>query len=232
MRVHVFQHVPFEGIGSIQAWLDRHGITPGYTRFFAGETPARDLAADLLIVMGGPMSVNDTAAYPWLHAEIEFIAAAVTAERPVLGICLGAQLIARALGSRIYPHAVKEIGWFPVRATPSPRTGVAGALPGECLAFHWHGETFDLPPGAVNLLTSSACAHQAFQAGDTVLGLQFHLETTEETAAALVRNCPQDLAPGPCVQPAADILADATRFASANALMDDLLDAYLRRTRS
>ena len=232
MRVRVFQHVPFEGTGSMGQWMGRHGVTPALTRFFAGETPARDHAFDLLIVMGGPMSVNDTAVHPWLSVEMDLIASAVAAGRPVLGICLGAQLIARALGARVFPHRVKEIGWFPVRATSAPRTGIAAHLPGEFLAFHWHGETFDLPPGTVDLFSSAACSPQAFQAGDSVLGLQFHLETTPETARAMMENCAEDLAPGPFVQDAAEILGEPGRFTTINLLMDGILDAYLRWTSS
>ena len=116
MKVHVFQHVPFEGLGSIASWLDARGAEVAHTRFFAGDPLPRVEAVDLLIAMGGPMSVNDEAALPWLISEKQFIREAIAREVPVLGVCLGSQLIASAMGARVYPNAVKEIGWFPIHA--------------------------------------------------------------------------------------------------------------------
>ena len=142
MHAHVLQHVPYEDIGSIQPWLAARSATVGYTRFFEGAgLPALD-GIDLVIAMGGPMSVNDEAELPWLVAEKAFVREAVTRGLPVLGICLGAQLIASALGARVYRNAEKEIGWFPVEAVAGAADGFR--FPDSSLVFHWHGETFDL----------------------------------------------------------------------------------------
>lgn len=227
MYVHVLQHVPFEGLGSIATWLEDRNAQVGWTRFHAGDTLPVLAGIDLLIVLGGPMSVNDEADHPWLAAEKRFVAAAIAAGTPVLGICLGAQLIASALGARVYPGPQKEIGWFPITAAE----GAPGcfAFPPEATVFHWHGETFDLPPGATRLAASTVVPHQAFQFGARVIGLQFHLETTPESLAAIVEHCADELTDGPTIQSAAAMRqTPASRFAEVNALMATVLD-YLTR---
>lgn len=223
MQAHVFQHVPFEGLGSIAGWLEGRQAQVGWTRFFAGEPLPEPTGIDLLIVLGGPMSVNDEADHPWLAAEKRFVAAAIATGTPVLGICLGAQLIASALGGRVYPGPQKEIGWFPITASG----GAPGcfAFPPQTTVFHWHGETFDLPPGAVPLAASAVVPHQAFQLGRRVLGLQFHLETTAESLAAMVTHCADELTAGPTIQSAAAMQQTAERhIAAVNALMAAVLD--------
>ena len=223
MRAHYFQHVPFEGLGSMETWLRGAGYEIGVTRWYAGELAPDPAGIDLLIVMGGPMSVNDLGEHPWLAPETDFIRRWIGAGRPLLGVCLGAQLIASALGARVYPNRVKEIGWFPVTAvTPVPEN--AFRFPPEQTVFHWHGETFDLPTGAIHLARSAGCAHQAFQVGRNVIGLQFHLETTPETAAALIANCRAELVPAPYVQEDAALrAAPPEAYRAINALMARLL---------
>lgn len=227
MRVQVLQHIPFEGIGSMASWLAMRGITPTYTRFFDdGLLPAVD-GLDLIIVMGGPMSVNDEAQLPWLRAEKRFLREAIAHGVRVLGVCLGAQLIADALGARVYPNAEKEIGWFPIQGVPE-ETGTAEdccRFPAESRVFHWHGETFDLPPGAVRLARSAACENQAFRIGRQVIGLQCHPETTPESAAAILGHCRDELVPAPWIQTEAAIRGvDAAVYAEANRLMARILD--------
>jgi GMP synthase-like glutamine amidotransferase len=198
MRAHVLQHVPFEDIGSIASWLAAHDAQITYTRFYQKPLLPDPKTLDLIIAMGGPMSVNDELELPWLPDEKRFIRAAIENGKPVLGICLGAQLIASALGSRVYRNPLKEIGWFPIEATPG--AAEVFRFPPTCEVLHWHGETFDLPANAVRLAKSTACENQAFQIGRNVLALQFHLETTQESLKELAENCAHELVPGPYVQ--------------------------------
>lgn len=178
MKVLAFRHVPFEGLGRIEDVLASRHIGFDYADLYNPSAAQPDVARYAgLIFMGGPMSVNDD--LPYLHQEMLWIAQAVERRQPVLGICLGAQLIAKALGARVYPNPVKEIGWFDVGFTDAAAHDplLARAARSETV-FHWHGETFDLPSGAALLASSSACRHQAFRIGDAVYGLQFHLEVT------------------------------------------------------
>src|SRR5688572_8821838 len=147
MRAYVLQHVPFEPLGHIEQWLTRAGAHIATVELFASQPLPAVADVDLLIAMGGPMSVNDEREYPWLVAEKRLIRDAIEAGRPVLGVCLGSQLIASALGARVYPNHVKEIGWFPVTATHDGSQDVF-RFPPSLQVFHWHGETFDLPEGA------------------------------------------------------------------------------------
>jgi len=226
MRAHYLQHVPFEGLGSIEPWLQAAGYRITRTRFFDdGELPSTD-GLDLLVVMGGPMGVNDTAEFPWLAREMVFIHEVIASGAPVLGICLGAQLIAGALGARVYKNREKEIGWHPIQAT-APGGPASFGFPPSAEGFHWHGETFDLPPGAIRLASSQACESQAFQVGSSVIGLQFHLETTPTSARDLVANCREELIPSRYVQTEETILAaQSERYDSINRLMGEVL-AYL-----
>jgi GMP synthase-like glutamine amidotransferase len=188
-RVLAFRHIPFEGLGLIHALLEERGISVEYPDLYLPGAPVPDITqAAGLIFMGGPMSVNDD--LPWLHQELQLISRALERGQPVLGVCLGAQLIAKALGAKVYRNAVKEIGWFEIHLTEAGARDAlfAGVGPAETV-FHWHGETFDLPPGAEWLAWSEACRHQAFRAAAGVYGLQFHLEVTP----GMIENwCAQD----------------------------------------
>jgi GMP synthase-like glutamine amidotransferase len=229
MRAHVLLHVPFEGPGSIAPWLESRCTTVSYTRFFESpQLPDLDFI-DLIVAMGGPMSVTEEDRFPWLIAEKFFIHDAIIRGIPVLGICLGAQLIAGAMGARVYRNPVKEIGWFPVRAVTSPVD--VFRFPEECLAFHWHGETFDLPAGAVRLAKSDACENQAFQLGRNVIGLQFHLETTFASASALLENCGDELVPDTYIRSEQEIRSvPPSTYQDVNAVMSDVL-SYLSKNR-
>ena len=227
MRAHFLQHVPFEGLGSIEFWLQRAGYEVTATRFYDTDELPPPAEVDLVVAMGGPMSVNDEHEYPWLAAEKRFIRAAIELQRPVLGVCLGAQLIASACGAAVYPNTVKEIGWLPIQGV-APDTGDngdngdggdgdAGAeqpatfrFPPFLEVFHWHGDTFDLPEGAVRLARSNGALNQAFQLGGSVIGLQFHLDTTPDGAGALVEHCRAELVPSMYVQSEKRLLAAGT----------------------
>jgi len=224
MKVHVFQHVPFEGLGALEPWFQRRHAEVNVTRFFDdARLPATE--PDVLVVLGGPMSVNDEERYPWLAVEKQYLRRAIEARVRVLGICLGAQLIASALGARVWPNRTPEIGWFDIEGTgASPMFERARQYP----VFQWHGETFALPNGATLLATSEACTHQAYTVGALVLGLQFHLEFTRSTAASLVEHCPGQLLPGPFVQSEAELLGvDDGVFAQLHVLLDQVLAGWL-----
>ena len=170
MRIHYLQHEPFEGLGGIEAWFRERGDAIASTHPYRGDVlPTLD-DFDWLVVMGGGMSVNDEAELPWLVPEKALVRRAIAANKRVLGVCLGAQLIASALGARVYKNAVKEIGWWKLTREPEAAGHPLGAaLPDGSEVFQWHGETFDLPPGAVRLARSEACLNQAIAVGARVL---------------------------------------------------------------
>jgi GMP synthase-like glutamine amidotransferase len=226
MRAHWFQHVPFEGLGSIEPWLRAVDAKVSSTKFFEDDPVLPRLDdVELLIVMGGPMSVNDESPLTWLTDEKRFVRQAIERGTAVLGVCLGAQLIASALGAPVYANAEREIGWLPVTGCASDPALPSWAAAGrETTVFHWHGETFDLPPGAEPLARSAGCEHQAFRIGRHVIGLQFHLETTAASAHAIVANCRRELVPARYVQSESEILAaDRPRYSAINALMAETL---------
>ena len=226
MKVHVLQHVPFESLGSIEPWLVKRGADIRYTRFFARDPLPNLHAVDLLVVMGGPMSVNDEAEFPWLRLEKQTIREAVARNIRILGVCLGAQLIASALKSRVYPNPAKEIGWFPIEGVHEGE-GVF-RFQSQCTVFHWHGETFDLPQGAVRLARSRGCENQAFQLNRHVIGLQFHLEMTPEGVRSIVESCRHELVPGSYIQSAKRMLhTSSRRYRAINQLMSDVLEYLL-----
>jgi GMP synthase-like glutamine amidotransferase len=226
MKVHFLQHVAFEGLGSIETWLNQRQWELTSTRFFLNETLPDVEGLDFIIAGPGPMSVNDEAELPWLKVEKEFLRKAMSRGTPVLGICLGAQLIASSLGARVYPNRQKEIGWFPLYSVPAPAD--CFKFPADCKVFHWHGETFDLPKTASRIARSAACENQGFQIGSNVIGLQFHLESTPSSVENLIENSRHEMVPGPFVQSEAEIksvpMAD---YATIHALMDRVLEYLL-----
>lgn len=231
MRVHYIQHVPFEGPGAISRWAERAGAVITGTKVYAGDPLPEPAETDLLVVLGGPMSVNEEGAYPWLRAEKEFLRHVIGGGHAVVGICLGAQLIASAMGARVYPNKEKEVGWFPVSGVREFGRSVF-RMPESFEPFHWHGETFDLPEGAVPLARSAACEHQAFQFGEWVIGTQFHLESTPESVRALVDHCAGDLVPAPFVQSREQILgADERQYRLIHPLLHGALEYVVREER-
>ncbi len=228
MKVRILQHVPFEDIGSMVAWLKNCGAEVSYTRFFENPVLPQPDNFNLIIIMGGPMSANDEASLPWLRAEKEFIRSAIRSGVAVLGVCLGAQLIASALGARVYRNPQKEIGWFPIEAVPGKAD--VFRFPETCAVFHWHGETFSLPAGAVCLAKSRVCENQAFQIGRNVIGLQFHLEATPESVRAILDHCNTELVPALYIQTEPTLRrVGSEAYAKINGLMDEVLSYITRR---
>lgn len=224
-RLHFLQHVPFEGLGSIEAWASEAGFSITSTRLFAGEMPPDPEALDWLVVMGGPMGIYDEDKHAWLAGEKRFIETTIKSGKTVLGVCLGAQLIAGVLGATVRRNPHKEIGWFPVERTEGAGgSRLSAAIPDSIEAFHWHGDTFDLPSGAVHLARSEACENQAFVYDERVVGLQYHLETTRRSAELLIENCSDELVEAPWIQTPQEMLADDSRFERINRAMANLLD--------
>lgn len=224
MRIHYLQHVSFEGLGSIEPWLTKHRHALTVTRFFENQELPTLEEIDGLVIMGGPMGVNDERKFPWLAQEKAFIRSVIKAGKPVLGICLGAQLMAAALGARVYENSLKEIGWFPVKGIRQNKAGLF-SFPENFTGFHWHGDTFDLPAGANLLATNATCRNQAFQVGQHVMGLQFHLETTPQSLRMLIDHARQELKPAKFVQSEEQMLvATPQMFAEINQLMGRVLD--------
>jgi len=221
MNVHILQHVSFEGIGSINKWLTQRNANVSYTRFYESTDLPALPEINLIIIMGGPMSVHDELEFPWLVKEKKFLREAISAGIPMLGICLGAQLIASALGAEVYKCTQKEIGWFDIAKVPN--TGFQ--FPDTITVFHWHGETFTLPEGAVQLAQSVACEQQAFQYGKTIIGLQFHLETTQDTMALMIENCHEELVADIFIQPKSVVQSvKVENYEKINNLMSSILN--------
>ena len=188
MHIHCLLHVSFETPGTILDWISVNGHTITYTHFFEPEHALPEPTTfDALLIMGGSMNVNEEQAFPWLEAEKAFIGNSINDGKKVLGICLGAQLIAAASGAKVYKGKEKEIGFFPLQFSASALAHPFFDHFTETYSlFHWHGDTFDLPPGAVLLASTTVCPHQAFMINDQVLALQFHPEMNEHTVGQMI----------------------------------------------
>ena len=227
MKVQFIQHVPFETPGALEDWCQTGGHVRSCTRVYAGDSWPDPALFDLLVVLGGPMNVYESAKYPFLTAEIRFLSQVIGEDKKVLGICLGAQLLAVALGARVTAAPCKEIGWFPVnplRLEGSP--GVFDHLADPFHAFHWHGDMFLIPPGAGRIASSTACANQAFQYRQQVLGIQFHLETNQDSLENMIIHCGQELVHAPFIQDADTLRRKSTHIPAMRANLFQLLDTF------
>ncbi len=231
MKIHYLQHVPFENLGYIESFLKNKGHTISATPLYKEMTFPEISEFDILIIMGGPMGINDEAEYPWLASEKEWIKTVIDANKIVLGICLGAQLIASVLGAKVMANPVREIGWFNItKSDEITKTCLAEAMPAEFEAFHWHGDTFEIPQGAQALGYSAACQNQGFILNDRVFAFQFHLETTFESASALIQHCADDLDHSNHVQSASQMLQDKTKFIKINKVMSAILSVLIQQS--
>lgn len=234
MNVHYFQHVSFEGPGYISTWLQEQGHTLSATHFFEDTYTLPELSTiDVLIVMGGPMSVYDDHLYPWLQGEKAFIEDAIHAGKKVLGICLGAQLAALCLGAYVPTSLRKEIGWYrvyPTGESEKAAPGIRKLIEQQPMVFHWHGDKFDIPYGGYELAYSEANNNQGFIYNGHVLGLQFHPEITDANLDLMLQHGSKELVAGAYIQDAATIRAGTGYIEAGNQLMGQILDHFLKGT--
>lgn len=211
MKALVLKHATFEGPALIADYLTSENIELSSISLFLNEgLPSHD-TYDILVIMGGPMSVNDNGIYPWLNTEIRFITESIALNKTIIGICLGAQLIAKCLGAEVFPGNHKEIGWFPV--TFYPWQNSKKTIPSPVNVFHWHGETFNLPAGATRIASSQVTPNQGFVVGNKILALQFHMEIEAIHVRQFIENCGDELnEQGGYIQPKDKIINQTAHF--------------------
>lgn len=225
LKVHFIQHVAFEAPGLILSWAENNKYLCTKSVLMEGDKLPQAKDFDLLVIMGGPMSANDDEEYSWLSLEKELVRECLELKKPMVGICLGAQIIANVLGSKVYRAKEKEIGWFPITAASDIASSkLMPELPPELTVFHWHGETFDLPSGAQLLASTKTCTNQAFEFGNHVLGLQFHMEVTPEDVNSMWENCKSDLGVGDYQQGPPAIFGSADMYESVRKPLERALE--------
>lgn len=231
MNILFLQHDPLDGPGALLEWAGERGYSVAFCLICKGEAlPPLD-SFDLLVSLGGPMGAYEEKKHPWLIVEKAYLREAYAAKKKILGLCLGCQLLADALGGKAFRHTLKEFGWQPIIPTEEGREWLSFEdLESSFRAFQWHGDTYSLPPNAVQLARNNACEQQAFLIGNQVLGLQFHLEWTE----AMMRDAladpgvPLNMIPSPTVQTPEEILSDLTLFESGKQRFFALMDRFVQ----
>lgn len=226
MKIHCIQHVKFEALGTITEWIENKNHFFSTTHLYKNESFPEIDTFDLLIVMGGPMNIYEYEKYPWLKEEKAFLEKTIEEGKAVLGICLGAQLLADVLKAKVFKNTYKEIGWFPVYTIKESGSGISllGDIPDRFTAFHWHGDTFDLPEGSKLLFESEASKNQGFIYNNRVIGLQFHLEMNEQTINNVIENCRDELVEGKYIQRKEEMLHRADLFKESKKLMFRLMN--------
>jgi GMP synthase (glutamine-hydrolysing) len=228
MKLNAILHVPFENVGSIEEWAATNGHTLSFTRMYNDEPLPALNSFDGLIVMGGPMGAYDDHLFPWLSREKMYLQSTMREKKKILGICLGAQLMAAVLGSVVHKNPYKEIGWFPIRKTfVAHKFFPAFASSPTQTVFHWHGDTFEIPHSSQRLFESDGCKNQAFLYNDHVLGLQFHLEITASGLDGLIQNCQNELIEDHYIQLEDRLKELHTTYSSENKrILFSLLDSF------
>ena len=230
-EVLVFQHDPFEDLGFFAEVLDKQGVQYRVVRLFHGEMPTEDWRqVGALIILGGSMQVDEEENFPFLRWEKKIIRAAIDEAVPILGVCLGAQLIATALGASVFHGAVKEIGWSPISITPHGQVdSLLGYLPESATVFQWHGDSIELPNGAIHLASSVHYKNQAFRLGKSIYGLQFHLEVTPPMIERWIVERAKDLALAPYILPDKILVDTQNHAATLKYYGERFLTEFVRR---
>lgn len=223
MNILALKHFDFDDTMALEDWASRGGHSLQIVDPSKGLDKAWLTTNDLLVILGGPMSAYDDAKLDWLVEEKRFITRAIEQDMRILGICLGAQLLAELLGGSVHRHTVKEIGWHRIDRT-AERHPWFDALPEQFHSFQWHGDTYVLPERALCLAESEACGQQAFAWGDRILALQFHLETTPACIEQMLARWASELAPAPYVQDAARIRSEIGRSTESFRMLHTILD--------
>jgi len=224
--ISVLQHAAFEGPGEIATWAALNGYPLDIHHLYHGDKLPEIDSFDLLVVMGGEMNVYQDRDYPWLKSERKFIHTTLEQGKKIVGICLGSQLIADALGSRVCQNAEYEIGWFPLTFAPEGCEAFP-FLPTDATVLHWHGDTFQLPPGAIRLASSPGCPEQGFVIPQKCLGLQFHFEVDPALARQMVEGSSDNWPKGMYVQTPEAILSEApTHHEKNRKILYGLLDRF------
>lgn len=234
MKILVLQHSALNTLGTIEEYAKIKNHLLESTRFYKTKKPPAFDSFDLLIIMGGPMGIYDYEENPWLRDEKAFIKQAIEAEKPVLGICLGAQLLADVLGARVYENENREMGWFSIKAvrTEENKPEFLRGLPEEITVFNWHSRTFDLPAGAVHLFRSEGCKNQGFIYNGRVVALQFHPEVNEERVESMISRFGDELGNGPFTQKKEEMIGQEKYLTSTKGFMFTVLDRFEKITYS
>lgn len=223
MRIHSIEHEPFEGLANISDWAIKKGHSVTRTMMFRNEEQPDTEAFDWLIIMGGSMNIYEEEKYPWLKREKKFIRSAISDGKIVLGICLGAQMLADVLGGKVKKNEYAEVGWFPIRLSEHAFSGVFRSFPSEFTAFQWHQDTFTMPPRTLKFASSEACENQAFQIG-RLIGLQFHLEYSRKSISHMIDKCGYMITDGKYVQKPEEIIANFSNVDKTEKILELLLD--------
>ncbi len=227
MKIRVLQHAPHDRMGYLRPWFEQRGDRIEITKIHEGQDLPVDGNYDGLVVLGGPQGAYEEDRYSWMRPEKELIDRAIREEKKVLGICLGAQMIADVLGGSVYPHRTEEIGWYPVNVPSDIRSHpLMEGIPGEFVPLHWHGDTFDLPRNAVRLAGSEVCTNQGFWYGRHVLALQFHLEVRPEGLTTFLDVHREKAPRGPYVQ-SPQALRENANFQRSREILHRFLDRFV-----
>ncbi len=226
MQIHCLQHANFEGPGFIKIWAESKGHQLTTTHLYKGGKLPNPEHIDLLVIMGGPMGVSDEVGFPWLKKEKEYVAQAIQSGKKIIGICLGAQLLAHVLGADVRRSEYSEIGWFPVLQRENHPLLVG--IPPQFYAFHWHSDMFDIPSEAVPVFKSAGCPNQGFIYKNQVAGFQFHFETTPESITAMLDNENIDSYEEQFIQSSSDIYKHSHYCLQLNSYLEKILDRLIR----